>query len=98
MKRPTKVNIGGLNYPLVYLDASEITPDVKDAITFGAFYDNQQIQIAKNFDESVIKNTILHECVHAMDAFSNIELDEEQVGLLGNQLLLFIKMNKGLIK
>lgn len=84
------INILGYTFDIIYTDDNNLIQDIlkvrSETIYVGAvdgparkIYINTEAN--KHEDETL--ETILHECIHAIDHFMGIDLSEEQVKRLG---------------
>ncbi len=90
-----KINIGGVKYA-VYLKKNLIEPDSHQHVWGYTDYEKSAIYIENKLSEQHIKQTLIHELVHAMlwetgavDSYN----DEKIVNPLGNMLYAVLHLN-----
>ena len=88
-----KVKIGCYMYKIENKPLLSNSIDVKGMCDFL----NLTIKIDETLNKELKKETLIHECVHALDNFMDIDLTEEQVVKLGKSITMFIIDNKELI-
>ena len=93
--RPDNMKIGAQEYRIDYIETnnmkvSRFSPRYEGNID----YNSDTISILIDKSEYAIKNTILHEALHALDVHMGTSLDENQVKTLTNGILDMIDDNK----
>jgi hypothetical protein len=93
MTMPTQLKIGGFDYTVDYV------PLVNQAIPrYGEIQFNQhKILVSYEFSPQQQQCTLLHEAVHGIDQWLDIDLEEEQVEKLGKGLYQLLKDNPQLV-
>lgn len=89
MKRPARLKILGKPYAVSYVNGEPLADD-----EMGECDDNGQALYIR--DGQVLDNeqdTVLHECIHAVDEQMQVGLKEEQVRRLATGLLAVLKDN-----
>jgi len=87
--RPEKVEIVGKTYRIQYVKGQPLAED-----DMGECDDeNQLISICDGLPLGNEQDTVLHECIHALDKQFGIHLSEKQVTRLAPALLAWIKTN-----
>lgn len=84
------INILGYDFDIIYTEDNELIQDVlgvREEQLYAGCVDGGARKIyintlANKHDDETLE-TIIHECIHAIDHFMGIELSEEQVKRLG---------------
>lgn len=86
MRIPKKVLICGQDFEVVRQ---------KDLVDMGiCMVEECTIKLRKGLNKEKRKEVFLHECLHAIDENTNMELGEDKVNTLGIHILALIKNNK----
>jgi hypothetical protein len=87
--RPAKAKVIGKTYAIQYVKGSPLAED-----DMGECDDeNQLISVCDGLPLDNEQDTVLHECIHALDKQFSMGLKEQQVAKLATALLAFIKDN-----
>lgn len=89
-----KVKIGCFTYEVVSVDIVNKFNPSKGEID----YIKKIIKLDETMTESDRRETILHEVIHGIDHFLEIELEEEQVRKIGRGLAMVLLDNPNLLK
>lgn len=93
MKRPEKAEVVGKTYRIQYVKGQPLAED-----DMGECDDeNQLISICDGLPLGNEQDTVLHECIHALDKQFGIKLSERQVTRLAPAILAFVKDNAKVI-
>ena len=91
-----KIRVGWKEYEIVYKDIV-ICPDGVSKC-YGNYSDEKQvIEICTAYSLAQQKATLLHELLHAIDAYHSLELTEETISALTNALAELEVNNPGLM-
>lgn len=88
-KRPLKANVVGKVYRIQFVKGHPLAED-----DMGECDDeNQLISVCDGLPLGNEQDTVLHECIHALDKQFNLKLKEAQVAGLATAMLAFLKDN-----
>ena len=92
----TKIRVGWKEYEIVYKDIV-ICPDGVSKC-YGNYSDEKQIiEICSTYSPAQQRATMLHELMHAIDAYHSLELSEKTISVLTNALAELEANNPGLM-
>lgn len=91
---PENVKIGCYNYKI---EECNLLDNSSNGTIGLCIYYKQLIKIEESLPLELKEETFLHETIHAIDNFLNIDLTEEQVLKLGKGILMFLMDNKEVI-
>lgn len=91
---PRAVKVGGFTLPIYKSDSDKF-----DSAYYGE-YDHVEGHITLNGEDKIplqrVQETLLHECIHAVDDAVGIGLKESQVRQLGRNIYALLRDNKDL--
>lgn len=82
------MKILGNEYEIIEADATIMDDKIGLCDTI-----NHRIYLREGLNQSVLKSTLIHEIIHAIDLAMQIGLEEKQVEALGNGLFAIMKDN-----
>ncbi len=91
MKRPERIKIVGKRFRVQYLP--EVTNDAGEPCYGTSDVTKQLILIEDGMPHERERDTLLHECIHAIDDQLNMGLDEDQVARLATTILALLLDN-----
>jgi hypothetical protein len=98
--KPNKIKVGYKTYDIIYTGIiSPIIANYEPAVQGKCCPDEDKLHIFEHpLSEDAIRNTLLHEILHAIDMQMNTKLTEEQVVGITNGILSTGIDNKSIIK
>ncbi len=91
VKRPESVRIAGRVFRIHFVELPGGLSDKEGLVK----YNEQEIFLDIQQNRVSITDTLLHECIHVIDHFWQLELVEKQVHLLANALMQVFLDNPG---
>ena len=93
MTIPKRITFMGYTFRVI-----QETEHTEDEERYGLIdYKMQAIQLNKNTSDDRKQETLVHELIHLVSGFLNIEIEEDDVGRLGHGLYAVLKEN-GLLR
>ena len=96
MKKPRVIKIGCHKYKVRYCKEVYIKNEAgnKEELLGYCDIDNFTILIKSGICESMLKEVLIHECIHAIDQVYGLGLSEKAVNMLGIEVVKLIMGNK----
>src|SRR5574343_918061 len=100
MKKINKVKIGDKVFNIIYDTLSDNAISIYEPTVQGKIIPETDTIYVVDYvkSQSQTNNTILHEIIHGLDTFMNLNLSEDQVLSLTNGLKMCINDNRELFK
>lgn len=96
MKRPTKIRIMGIDYSIEYVGRKcDVDTDDQSALFGQIRYDECAITVASCRREELMRITLMHEVIHAIDRHFRMELTESTTGMIAEGLCQVMADNGG---